>query len=455
VKFVSAKTFRALFSLALPTIGLNILTVLALAVDTAMCGRLPQSELVLTGLGFATQTMFLVYIAMVGLSVGTVALVARYHGANQPDQVNHVLWQSTMVTALTAVFVAVVGNLFADPILSALGADGAVRAAALEYFRPILSATILTYLMVLYGAALRGVGNTRLPFAIGLVSNALNVLLNYGLILGNWGLPALGLTGAAIGTIVSSAVGLVLMVLALVKRVEPGLTLRPMGITMDRQVVRRMVQIGGPAALDMVILNAAFLSIVGMLGRLEPVAVAAHGIGLRIQSLAFVPGLAVAQATAAMVGNALGAGSIAEAKRILRASIFLTVGIMVAIGATILIWTETIVGLFDVELTGRLFELADVWIQLLGCAMPIVGLYIAYVGLLQGSGATWISLRINALSTLLFQIPLSGFLGFVVGWGPFGVWVAFPLAFVLKATLVTKAFQDGRWAKVGTFEEAT
>jgi Na+-driven multidrug efflux pump len=137
----------------------------------------------------------------------------------------------------------------------------------------------------------------------------------------------------------------------------------------------------------------------------------------------------------------------------LRASIVLTVVIMVAIGATILMLTDSIIVLFDVELGGRLFELADIWIKLLGCAMPIVGLYIAYVGLLQGSGSTSISLRINAFSTLLFQIPLSWFLGFVVDWGAFGVWLAFPVAFVLKAALATRAYHRGRWAEIGTFDD--
>jgi hypothetical protein len=81
-----------LWSLSLPVIGLNVLNVLALAVDTAMCGRLPEHEAALTGLGFATQIVFLLLVAMLGLVVGAAALVSRAHGAGDVERVEHVLF---------------------------------------------------------------------------------------------------------------------------------------------------------------------------------------------------------------------------------------------------------------------------------------------------------------------------------------------------------------------------
>ena len=85
---------RELFRLAAPIVGLNVLSVLTLVVDTAMCGRLPNADDALMALGFSTQVVFLLLVAMMGLTVGTVALIARAHGAGDHERVTHLVRQS-------------------------------------------------------------------------------------------------------------------------------------------------------------------------------------------------------------------------------------------------------------------------------------------------------------------------------------------------------------------------
>lgn len=439
---------RQLLDLAAPIIGLNVLNVLALVVDTAMCGRLPNADVALAALSFAIQMLFLLMVAMMGLTVGTVAMVSRAHGAEDDERVEHIISQATVMTLVLGVLAAILGNVFAPTIISALGASDAALAVALEYLRPLLMATALNYLMILYAAILRGVGNTRLPFMIAIGSNILNVGLNYGLILGNYGMPQLGVFGAAIGTMSAQTFGAVGLMWAVHRGAIREVALR-IPDHLDRPLITSLVRIGFPAALDMVILNAAFLSIVGMLGRIDEAAVAAHGVGLRIQALAFVPGMSVSQATGAMVGNALGAGNIAQARAVLRSSVGLCTVIMSLLAVTIILLVEPIVTIFDVEQGGDLWTYSIMWIELLGYVMPVVGVYIAFVGLLQGAGFTNISLRINIIATVFFQIPLSYILGFTFGLGAWGVWVAFPLGFGIKAGLGYLAYRKGEWEHVG------
>ncbi len=439
---------RRLFALAWPVIGLNVLTVLSLAVDTAMCGRLPNAPEALEALGFATQVVFLLMVAMMGLSVGTVAFVSRAHGAGDEARARHILHQSTQLTVLVALAVAVIGNVFAGSILELLGARQEVVELGLSYLRPLLGFTVFYYLNLLYASALRGVGSTRLAFAIALVSNGLNVLFNYGLILGNFGLPALGVQGAAIGTVLSQAFAAIAFIVMIRRGVVDGMGLPLKPRRIDRDLAKELAKVGWPAALDMVILNAAFLSIIGMLGRLDGTAVAAHGVGLRIQALAFVPGLSVAQATGAMVGNALGAENVDEARSVVKASVALCTAIMTAIAILLLAGAAPIVTIFDISLDTPLADLSILWMRLLGAGMPIVGVHIALIGMLRGAGATNTSLRINIIGTTL-QVPLSYLLGFPLGLGPFGVWLAFPLSFVVKMGLGIAAYRRGRWAQTG------
>ena len=442
--------YRRLLSLAWPIIGLNLLNVLALAVDTAMVGRLMHAEASLTGLGYGTQIIFLLMVAMMGLTAGTVAFVARAHGARDDDRVNHILAQSTQLTVIVGLAAAVAGNLVAPALVRALGGEGEAFDAAIAYLRPMLAGSALVYLNLLYAAVLRGVGNTRLPFGIAVASNLLNAVLNYGFILGNWGLPALGVQGAAIGTVLSQGFAVAVMVWLLRQGAVPGVKAPLRTGAFDWPLVRDLGRVGTPAALDMLVLNAAFLSIIGMLGRIDQAAVAAHGVGLRTQAMAFVPGMSVSQATGPLVGAALGAGDVEEAKRVLRASVVLCVAIMTALGIPMFVAAPAVVALYDVAPGTPIGDYAVMWMHLLGTCMPIAGIYVAFVGLLQGAGATRTSLLINLAATALFQIPLSYALGFPLGMAAFGVWLAFPLSFFAKAGLAWWAYRGGSWAKTGT-----
>ena len=446
---VDRTIFRRLFDLAMPIVGLNLLSVLTLAVDTAMCGRLIDAEEALTALGFASQLIFLLMVAMLGLTVGTVAYIARAHGAGEPQRINHVLHQSILLTYVVSIAVAAVGNLGAGLALELLGAEAGVRDLGLSYVRPLFTFTIFYYLNMLFAAALRAVGNTVLPLMVALLSSLLNVVLNYGLILGRFGLPAMGVGGAAWGTVISQAVAVLLMVWILEHDAVPGVRARLRLGPLDRPLARDLFRVGAPAALDMVILNVAFLSIVGMLARVAQVAVAAHGIGLRIQSLAFVPGLGVSQATGAMVGNALGAGDVPEAREVVRGGVILSTAIMSVIGFTIIVGAEPIIAIFDVSSATELGHYSLLWMRVLGWGMPIVGVHIALIGMLRGAGATNTSLLINVVGTLLVQVPLSWVLGFVAGWGAFGIWVALPVSFVVRMGLGVLAYRRGGWARAG------
>ncbi len=440
---------RQLFRLAWPIVGINVLQVLALAVDTAMIGRTANAEDALTGMGYSVQLVFLLMVAMIGLTVGTVAFISRAHGAGNNDRAEHVLHQSVQMTIVLGIVVAIVGNLVAEPLLLLLGATQTTLPFALAYLRPLLLGAVFNYLMILFSAALRGVGNTRLAFFVSFSMNVMNLLFNYGLILGNLGMPALGIQGAAIGTVLSQFIASGLMAFVVYKRVEPGLYFTPKPKPIDRELVRDLIRVGWPAAADMLVLNAAFLAIIGMLGRIDQAAVAAHSIGLRVQALAFVPGMSISQAVGALVGQSLGANDIPSARKALHSGIAMNLAVMSTLGLILIVLAGPIVAGFGIEAGSDVRWLSVQWMELLGYSMPIVGVYIAFTGLLQGAGVTMVSLRINFFSTMVVQIPASYYLGFVVGLDAWGVWFAFPAVFILKVLWAFAEYRRGEWAQVG------
>ena len=442
---------QRLLRLALPIIGLNLLNVMALAVDTAMCGRLPDNELALTALGFATQTFFVLLVGAMGLTSAAVALVARAHGAQQGDRVVHIIHQVLWFTLGFGVSSGTAGVLLAPIALGWLGASDAAASLAMEYLTPMLMGSAFYYLNIVLAAMLRGVGNTRLPFNVAIGSNILNGLLNYGFILGGWGLPALGLGGAALGTVASQAAAVVVLVTLLRRGAVEGVFVPLRPAKLDVPLAGELWRVGWPAALDMMVLNIMLLSIVGMIGHIDEVAVAAHTVGIRIQSLAFVPGMSVSQAAAALVGQALGRGSPQEARAVLRAARVLCGAILTTLGIIFtLLGGPMLQYVFDLHPGTDAHEYAVQWIMVLGATLPIAGVWMAYAGLLHGSGDTFASLKINVASTLGIQIPVSALLGYGLGWGPVGVWLGLPAGEVLKLVLGHRAYRLGHWARVGS-----
>ena len=439
---------RKLWALSAPIIGINTLNVLMLAVDAALCGRLPERAHALAALGYAVQIVFLLMVAMLGLLVGTVALVARAHGAGNTERVDHVVRQSTMLTAIVGVLVGILGAVFARHILLLLGASDVVAQLGADYLRPLFCGTPFFYLTLLYTGILRGVGNTKIPFACALIANIINAALNYGLVLGNFGLPALGVAGSAIGTVTAQLVNLVILI-AVLRRGTAGLRPRLAPAPLDRSLILELLRVGWPAAIDMLVLNAGFLTALGLLGRIDENAVAAHGLGLRVQSLAFVPGLSISQATAALVGQALGAGDVPRAKQVMRASVTLCMSIMTLLAILIVVFAAPLVSIFDVVPGSSLETYTIEWMRLLAVSMlPSAG-HVAMVGLLQGSGSTRTSLQINIWTTLALQVPLAYLFGFVFGWGTFGIWLSFPVGFVGKLVLAWRAYRSEKWAITG------
>ncbi len=440
---------RQLFSLSAPIIGINVLNVLMLAVDAALCGRLPDRDHTLAALGLSVQVVFLLMVALLGLLVGTVALVARAFGGGDRDRVNHLLVQSTMLTGSVGIVVGVLGAFSARGILVVLGASATVADIGVAYLRPLMIGTPFFYLTLLYTGVLRGVGNTRVPFYCALVANIINAVINYALVLGNLGMPSLGVQGSAIGTVSAQFINLVILLWVLRRGIVANIRMPLKLVRVDRQLAVELFRVGWPAAIDMLILNAGFLTALGMLARIDEVTVAAHGLGLRVQSLAFVPGLSIAQATAAMIGQALGASNVERARAIMRATLILCVSIMSALAVAIFLAARPLAHIFDVRGGTPLEEYTVEWMRILGVAMLPSAIQIAFLGLLQGSGATRTSLRINLWTTLAIQVPLSYLFGLTFDLGAFGVWLSFPIVFVAKALLSFLAYKRGKWAVTG------
>lgn len=432
-----------MLALAWPVMVSNLLQTLTTTVDLILVGSLgAEAPAAVAAVGLGGQFLFLFFAVMISISAGTIALVARAIGAGDLVLADRVMRQSLALGALLSVPLMIVGIGFAGPILRVFGAADDVVGMGAVYIQIISAATFFQFVNFLASAALRGAGDTVTPLWIGVLVNVVNFGLNVNLIYGNALVPRLGVPGAAIGTATSYVVGAAVFAV-LLHRGRRRLRLTFRGGGLDVGMVRRIFRIGWPAALEQIMLNVAFLVWVGLVVVFGTDVLAAHQIGLRIQSFAFMPGFGFAIAATALVGQDLGAGSPDRAARSGWDAAKLSVVVMSSTAVVIFVFAEFIARIFIGDPTVIAWTVT--FIRIHAVSIPAVGVFFAIDGALRGAGDTRFPLLTSLSGIYFVRLPLAYALGFVVGLGIIGVWIPLVIEYWYRAAVISGHFRRGKW----------
>ena len=212
----TAKVYKTFLLLAWPAMAESLLTALTGFVDTAMVGSLGDPAIAAVGLTNQPRLLFWSFFTTVNL--GVLAVVARKKGEGDRESANDCLHKGLLICAALAVVIYAVACFFAEPLLIFAGAEEEVLAYSVEYFRIIMLGLCIYSFGLCINAAQRGSSNTRVAFASSATLNIVNVILNYLLIGGNFGFPALGTHGPAKATLSGNVAGLLVAVISLFKK---------------------------------------------------------------------------------------------------------------------------------------------------------------------------------------------------------------------------------------------
>ncbi len=433
----------SVFQLAWPVMVSNLLQTLTTTVDVIMVGSLgTEAPAAVAAVGFGGQFVFLFFSVMISVSAGTIALVARAIGAGDLVEADHILKQSLVLGAILSVPLTLVGFVFAEPILAGFGAAPDVVALGGAYIRIISLVVFFQFIGFLGSAALRGAGDTVTPLWMGVLVNVVNFGINVNLIFGNAYVPRLGVPGAAIGTSISYIVGALVLV-AILLRGKHRLRLHLTGGWVHMDAVKRIFRIGWPAALEQILLQVAFLVWVGMVVVFGTEVLAAHQIGLRIQSFAFMPGFGFAIAATALVGQNLGARAPEAAERSGWEAAKYSVAVMSVTALGIFVFAEPIAQAFirDPIVVG----FSVTFIRIHAVSIPAVGVFFAIDGALRGAGDTRFPLMTSLSGIYLVRLPLSIALGFVLDLGIIGIWIPLVIEYWYRAAVISNHFRRGKW----------
>jgi putative MATE family efflux protein len=433
-------------SLAWPAVVGNLLFSTVGLVDTKIVGALGASAIAAVTTG--NRIFFILQAVLMAVTAGTTALVARAWGARDRAEAERVMMASfALSVALSAAF-TIPGMLFADELARIFRLDplAVEYASTFIWWLSVFNAPFAASFVI--GTALRAAGDTLTPLWIGALTNVVNIFLAYGLVLGRFGLPKLGVAGAAIASGLAFTLGaLVFAWLWLRGGLLLGFTRRG---ALTRARLRRMLQIGYPAALEQVVWQGGFIGFLWIVSLYGTAPYAAYGIGVTILSFSFVVGFGFSIAAGTLVGQHLGAGDPDGASRSGWRALRLSMAAMVVLGALITFFSRTIAQ-FMIE-DPEVVELTVFFIYVLGAMQPLMAIEFALGGALRGAGDT----RFPLLAVLSGLVGVRVLLASIFAWLGFSVhWVFAALIgdYVVKATMLTWRFASGRWKHLRYLEQ--
>ena len=430
---------RALGALGVPLIGSNLANFAIHLTDIVLLGWYDVNALAAVTL--AISLYFVVFLMGSGFGWAVTPLVAAAAVAGDDVQVRRVtrmgLWLSVAFGALTCI-----PMMWAEPFFLAIGQDPVVSALAQDYLTIAAWGMIPALVITVLRAFLSALERTAVILWATLGAVVANALAGYGLIFGAWGLPEMGIQGAAWAAMVTLFVTGAVM-LAYVLRVFPAYRLWQRIWRIDPTILGQVFRLGAPIGLTSLAEGGLFSATAVMVGWIGPVELAAHGIALQLASAAFMFHLGLSQATTVRAGRALGQRDADNLRRTGHIAILMSLGFSL-LGVTLFVaLREPLISAFiDPEAPQRAQLLAvGVTLLLLAALFQMVdGLQVVALGLLRGVQDTAVPMLLAIFSYWVIGMPASYILGFVVGWGEVGVWLGLVIGLAVAAVMLLARF---------------
>lgn len=422
-------------------------------VDTAIAGRLGEQSLVATdAIGVAAYVGWFMGMMHMAVGVGAGALIARAVGGGHRGLANAGLGQAVILAAVWGVFIGALVFALATPVSMLFGLEAESGALGLStlYLRIVALSSPIASVLFVGNACLRAAGDTRTPFFVMLAVNVINTFVSWLLVLGPEPFGGHGVAGIAAGTTTAWTLG-GLIVLGVLIRGKLPIRLRARRLRPHWHTMKRIVRVGIPSAVEnsgMWVGNALVGYIVGLIATSEGVVglMGAHIIAIRVESISFLPGVAMGTAAATLAGQYLGLGAPHQAKKAAVLSWMVAAALMTILGAIFIGFPEQLTWLISPE--PDLYVPAADLVYICGYVQFFFASYIVLSSAVRGAGDTRSPMVITYAITFLVRLPAAYVIGYVLGYGLEGVWIALCGELALRGLVYIAWFYYGRWMRV-------
>jgi multidrug resistance protein, MATE family len=408
----------------------------------------------------AVTGLFAVW-SIVALFTGTgeylTTFVAQYLGSGRPQRIGPAMWQGIYFSIGAGLLVAALSPLV-GPAFDLAGHDRALRGYEVAYARALMLGAFPVILMATLSAFFAGRGQTQAILRVNVIATLVNVVCDWLLIFGNAGFPEMGVTGAALGTILSQVVGAAIY-LALILKPEFRKAYRTVaGWRPEPGLVLRLVRFGMPTGLQYSLEVGAFAVFMVIVGRIGTLELAASGIAFNLNMIVFMPMVGLAIAVSSLVGRYLGADRPEVAERAVVSALAMSFAYMAACGFLYVLGAELLLAPYgagaDPATWPRIAEMATVLLRFVAVYSIFDMMNLIHAAGLRGAGDTVYPMALTfVLAWIAMLVP--AWVGCVVlGAGVYFAWTMASLYVFLLGLLMRRRFRAGHWKSMRVIEAA-
>jgi multidrug resistance protein, MATE family len=412
----STRELREMLKLALPIVTVQVGIMAMGVVDTIMIGHLSGAALASVAVG--NMYFFACAIFGMGALMALDPLVSQAVGAGDEPAIARAMQRGLMIALVLTILIALL-MLPTDSVLRALRQPAEVIPGAAKFTRIMIPGTLPLMAFTVLRQSLQSMTVVR-PIVWGIViANIVNAFLNWVLIFGNLGMPAMGIRGSAWATSISRILLTAIVLIAAWPKLKRYL-LPWRADAFDAAALARMLRLGLPIGFHHILEYGAFASVMILMGMLGTVQLASHQIAINLASLTFMVPFGVSQAGSVLVGQAVGRGDPAGARRAAGATGVCGVSFMVGAALVFLMAPRLLASVYTRD--AAVLALSIALIRIAGVFQIFDGLQVVATGILRGVGDTRVPMLVGLLGYWLFGMPVSIWLGLGTAAGALGLW---------------------------------
>lgn len=432
---------RQLASLAVPIFIETFLIMMLGAVDTIMLSR--HSDVSVAAVGVVNQIVMLCFLIFEVINLGTSVLCSQYLGAGLEDRLVRVVGVALAINLLTGCLVSAVLFFGAREILTAMGLSGEMMPEGLAYMRIVGGFAFVQALAMTVSATLRACNKAVYPMAVVAIVNVLNIFGNYALIFGKFGLPALGVEGAAISTATGRTLAMIMLFVIMFRTTIP--VIKPsLFKPFPFKEVKNLLKIGIPSAGEQLSYSSSQVVITYFINMLGVEALATRTYTVNIVMFGYLFCIAVSQGGAICIGHLIGRGKVMGTyllgRFVMRISVIVSVSLSILIAALGNVIFHALTADAVIIKMGTTILIIDIVLEL-GRAINIFA-----TNALRATGDVNFPFYVGLVVQWSVAVAAGYMLGIVAGLGIYGMWAMFTLDENIRGFIFARRWRSFKWA---------
>ncbi|PIN70795.1 MATE family efflux transporter [Candidatus Woesearchaeota archaeon CG11_big_fil_rev_8_21_14_0_20_43_8] len=442
VDLLNGSVHKQLLKLAWPVILGMFMGTLYNLVDTIWLGRLNAYAVAAVSVVFP---VFFIFIAIGnGVGIGATSFIARYIGAKRPGDARKVAHQSILIILFVSVIVTIFCTIFAKSIFTGLGATDDILPYVLDYGRVIFITSSFLFLTFVATGILRGEGDTITPMKIMAATTIFNIILDPFLIFGIGPFPRMEVFGAAVATAISGLLNCVLLFRYLLSG-KGFFKLELKKLRPDFPLIRKIIGVGLPATISQIMVSGGMMLLMRNVAYFGTFALAAYGIGIRMNGVVVLPAVGMMSAVMAIVGQNVGAKNLHRAEKTTWTALSFVTLFMSIMALLFFFFPRFWVMIFTSDI--RVVEIGHWYFRIIAVSYLFRGMMLILGGAQQGAGDAVTPLVITGIAWFGIAAPLAHHLSITRALGITGVWWGMLAAIIFSGLANIVMFKIGRWKK--------